>query len=70
MPTRRTRRPRLEGRAKKAFDRTLQRVDDLLDLHPVLHGTQGRPRQTVSDVLRGGLVLGLAALDALVVDTR
>lgn len=69
MPTRRMRRPRLEGRAKKAFDRTLQRVDDLLDLHPVLHGTQGRPRQTVSDVLRGGLVLGLAALDALVVDT-
>lgn len=70
MPPRR-RRPgaRLPGRAKRVFARTLERVDELVALHPTLHGTQGRPRQAVADVLRGALVLSLAALDALVVDT-
>ena len=47
----------------------MDRVDGLLDLHPVIHGGPGRPKQAVSDVLRGGLVLGLAALDAVVLDS-
>src|SRR5436190_24296745 len=45
------------------------RVDGLLSLHPVLHGIAGRPRQHVSDLLRGALVLSVAALDALVLDS-
>lgn len=45
------------------------RVDGLLRLHPVLHGARGRPRQHTSDVLRGALVLSVAALDALVLDS-
>jgi hypothetical protein len=52
-----------------AFDKTMGRVDGLLLLHPVLHGTTGRPRQHVSDLLRGALVLSVAALDALVLDS-
>lgn len=51
------------------FKRTMGRVDDILKLHPVLHGTGGRPRQHVSDVMRGALVLSVAALDALVLDS-
>jgi hypothetical protein len=35
----------------------------------MMHGKRGRPPQYVSDVLRGSLVLALAALDALVTDT-
>jgi hypothetical protein len=57
------------GRAKRAFDKTLARVDGLLALHPTIHGTPGRPKRSVSDVLRGALVLALAALDSLVVDS-
>jgi hypothetical protein len=55
--------------AKRAFDKTLGRVDGLLQLHPLLHGSRGRPRRYVSDILRGALVLGFAALDSLVVDS-
>lgn len=50
------------------FERTMNRVDGLLELHGTLHGRRGRPTQEVSDVLRGALVLALAALDALVLD--
>jgi hypothetical protein len=53
----------------EAFAKTLGRVDGLLLLHPALHGTTGRPRQHVSDVLRGALVLSVSALDALVLDS-
>jgi hypothetical protein len=59
----------MAGQAKRAFDKTLGRVDGLLALHPHLHGSRGRPRRHVSDILRGALVLGLAALDSLVVDS-
>jgi len=59
----------MAGRAKRAFDRTLGRVDGLIALHPDLRGTPGRPTRHVSDVLRGALVLSLAALDSLVVDS-
>lgn len=55
--------------AAEAFDKTMRRVDGLLSLHPTLHGIAGRPRQHVSDVLRGALVLSVAALDALVLDS-
>src|SRR6266700_1902889 len=51
------------------FDKTMRRVDGLLLLHPELHGVAGRPRQHVSDLLRGALVLSVAALDALVLDS-
>lgn len=47
----------------------MERVDGLLLLHPTLHGAAGRPRQHVSDLLRGALVLSVAALDALVLDS-
>jgi hypothetical protein len=59
----------MAGQAKWAFDKTLRRVDVLLALHPLLHGSPKRPRRHVSDILRGALVLGLAALDSLVVDS-
>jgi hypothetical protein len=51
------------------FDKTMRRVDGLLLLHPELHGVAGRPKQHVSDLLRGALVLSVAALDALVLDS-
>lgn len=57
------------AQAKRAFNKTLVRVDGLLALHPVIHGTSGRPRRHVSDILRGALVLAVAALDSLVVDS-
>jgi len=53
----------------EVFNITMGRVDGLLGLHPVLHGIAGRPRQHVSDVMRGALVLSVAALDALVLDS-
>lgn len=54
---------------QEVFNITMGRVDGLLRLHPTLHGSAGRPRQHVSDVLRGALALGVAALDALVLDS-
>lgn len=54
---------------QEVFNITMGRVDGLLGLHPLLHGIAGRPRQHVSDVLRGALVLSVAALDALVLDS-
>lgn len=51
-----------------AFEQTLARVEALLALHRQLHGTRGRPQQHVSDILRGALVLTIAALDAVVLD--
>jgi hypothetical protein len=51
------------------FDKTMRRVDGLLLLDPELHGVAGRPKQHVSDLLRGALVLSVAALDALVLDS-
>jgi hypothetical protein len=47
----------------------MKRVSGMLSVHPQMHGRRGRPSQEVSDVLRGALVLALAALDALVTDT-
>lgn len=54
--------------AGKAFEKTMKRVKGMLAVHSALHGTPGRPPQHVSDILRGALVLALAALDALVTD--
>jgi hypothetical protein len=59
----------MTAQAKRAFNKTLVRVDGLLALHPVIHGTTGRPKRHVSDILRGALVLAVAALDSLVVDS-
>jgi hypothetical protein len=47
----------------------MARVDGLIFLHGTLHGHPGRPQRHVSDVLRAALVLAIAALDALVVDS-
>jgi hypothetical protein len=47
----------------------MARVEGMLALHEELHGHPGRPQRHVSDVLRGSLVLALAALDSLVVDS-
>ncbi len=55
--------------ALEAFNKTMGRVDGLLALHPHIHGIPGRPKQHVSDVLRGALVLAAGALDALVLDS-
>lgn len=54
--------------AAKAFETTMKRVSGMLSVHPEMHGKPGRPPQHVSDILRGALVLALAALDALVTD--
>ena len=53
----------------RSSTRRWDRVDGLLLLHPELHGAVGRPKQHVSDLLRGALVLGVAALDALVLES-
>lgn len=49
-----------------AFERTLERVEGVMALHRDLHDTAERPKQHVSDLLRGTLVLAVAALDAKV----
>jgi hypothetical protein len=54
---------------QRAFHTTLGRVESLTAVHGRMHGTRGRPRQEVSDMLRGALVLAVAALDALVLDS-
>jgi hypothetical protein len=53
----------------ETFEKTMDRVDGLLLLHPQIHGIRGRPAQHVSDVLRGALVLAVGALDALVLES-
>ncbi len=52
----------------RAFTRTLERVGQLVELQSAIT-ERGRPPQFLSDVLRGALVLGVAALDALVGDS-
>jgi len=59
----------MAAQAKRALNKTLVRVEGLLALRPVIHGTTGRPKRHVSDVLRGALVLAVASLDSLVVDS-
>jgi hypothetical protein len=55
--------------ARTPFDRALERVQGLLDLHATLQGgRRGRPTQHASDVLRGALVLNMAALDVAILD--
>jgi hypothetical protein len=51
-----------------AFERTLERVDALLTMHRSAHGGAGRPYRHWGDVLRGAVVLSLAALDACVME--
>lgn len=55
-------------RAKQPFEKSIRRVRGVLDLHPQIHGHRGHPRQHVSDVLRGALVLAVGALDGLVLE--
>jgi hypothetical protein len=55
-------------RARPAFVSTMNRVDGVIALHKPLHGKSGRPRQHVSDMLRGALVLAVGALDGLVLE--
>jgi hypothetical protein len=55
--------------ARLGFDATLDRVEGLLLLHRRLHGKRGKPPRHVSDLLRGALVLALAALDGLILET-
>jgi hypothetical protein len=55
--------------ALKGLDRALSRVQRLIDAHATLHGGgRGRPQQQAADVLRGAVVLAVAALDAYVFD--
>lgn len=55
-------------RAREPFVRSMDRVAGVLALHRALHGGPGRPRQHVSDMLRGSLVLAVGALDGLVLE--
>jgi hypothetical protein len=55
-------------RAKRPFEESMRRVRGVIELHPRLHGSRGRPHQHVSDVLRGALVLAVGALDGLVLE--
>lgn len=50
------------------FDRTIARAEAIISLHKATYAVQGRPPQKWSDVLRGALMLAVAALDALVDD--
>jgi hypothetical protein len=53
----------------ETFGTAMHRVVGLIRLHSELHGVRGRPGQHVSDVLRGALVLGVGALDALILES-
>jgi hypothetical protein len=53
----------------ETFGTAMHRVVGLILLHSELHGVRGRPGQHVSDVLRGALVLGVGALDALILES-
>lgn len=55
-------------KAKQPFEKSMRRVRGVLELHPQIHGHRGHPRQHVSDVLRGALVLAVGALDGLVLE--
>src|SRR5262245_3244289 len=74
-PTTRLGRPDIIGPRMPApspyetFQKTIYRVVGLIRLHSELHGIQGRPKQHVSDVLRGALVLAVGALDALILES-
>jgi hypothetical protein len=59
-------RPR--SRTEEVFERTIGRVNGLVALVRQT-AKRGRPPQHASDVLRGALVLALAALDALVLES-
>lgn len=59
----------MASKAHRSFNKTMKRVDGLIALHPIIHGSPGRPAQHVSDLLRGALVLAMAGLDALVLDS-
>lgn len=50
------------------FDRTVERANAIVELHQRTYAKKGRPPQEWSDVLRGALMLVVAALDALVDD--
>jgi hypothetical protein len=52
--------------AEQAFNASIKRARAMVRLHEKVHGKQGRPPQHVADILRGALVLSIAALDALV----
>jgi hypothetical protein len=56
------------SRTEEAFKRTIERVNGLLALVRQT-AKRGRPPQHASDVLRGALVLALAGLDALVLES-
>lgn len=56
-------------RAREPFVRSMDRVAGVLALHRALHGGPGRPRQHVSDMLRGSLVLAVGALDGLILES-
>jgi hypothetical protein len=53
----------------EVFDRTIERVEGLLRLHPVLCVIGGRPKRYAGDILRSAIVLAVRALDALVLDS-
>jgi hypothetical protein len=53
----------------ETFGKTMHRVLGLILLHSELHGVRGRPKQHVSDILRGALVLAVGALDALILES-
>ena len=53
----------------EVFNTAMGRVEGLLLLHPEMRGLAGRRKRHVADMLRGGLVLSVAALDALVLDS-
>jgi hypothetical protein len=54
--------------AYENFERTIERANAVVALHEQLHGRRGRPAQNVSDLLRGALVLAVAALDGFVLE--
>jgi hypothetical protein len=58
-------------KAIQTFERTMERCDALVGLHRRIQESRGRgrPPQEMSDMLRGALVLAVAALDAVVLDS-
>ncbi len=55
-------------KAKLNFDKTIARVDSLLEVHQELAKEKGRPPLWMSDILRSAMVFILAAFDSYVHD--
>ena len=58
----------MSTKAHKSFERTLERVDAMLEAHKIVTRQQGRPPRFLSDILRSTIILIIASLDSYLHD--